>query len=789
MADFGLYVQRRMNMHEVTEQYDVVVCGGGLAGISAAISAARHGAKTVLVHDRPVLGGNSSSEVRVTPHGAAAFHAYAREGGIIAEALIEERARNHERITENGWTNSVWDLILYDMVQRTDHLTLHLNTPIVDAQVIDGRLTSVTAHNANAETTLTIHGRIFIDCTGDGTLGAVAGCESRHGIEAQAEFGEPSAPLDASGDTMGSSLHFKTVDVGHPVPYSPPPWAASYKDLGFFRSGGRVAKTLKSGYWWIEIGPPWHTIHGNEAIRHELTRQVLGIWDWYKNHDPEWSPKAQNIALDWIGQVPGKRESRRLMGEKLLTEHDLRDNPPFEDEVAFGGWYIDLHSIGGLYEKVAEPLTNARMEKEGSNYGEQRYVGPFGIPLGALVSKDIENLMFAGRNISATHVALGSLRVQGTTAVMGQATGTTAALTLAMGGFKDVLSEAIPDIQQALIRDGCFLPHVPTSDPEDLAPLAVVEASSEAVSMGVGPDSVLELNGLDHWRDYPIFPTDGTLDRRLTQWIAVGTGQPLTQVRVCLSNAGDSPVEINASIHRVDGIWDYRVAADTLRTGRISLPPGADQWIGWEVDLSANELDGQGYVRLDLEGVSELIEWRIAGAIAPGQVAGYEVAPGRLRRFGGGATLSFEVEPPQRAYPPSHVTNGTVRPHHRTNQWRSADFAQDPQWVQLTWDEDTVLAQVQITFPGHLLREYHACPPLYRDPQCARRYTVAVRRAGTWNEVAARTENYQTRVVHSFAPVTADAVRVTIHETNGDNAAGIFEIRCYGDWVCTPSGL
>ncbi|MBK7819747.1 MAG: FAD-dependent oxidoreductase [Tessaracoccus sp.] len=776
-------------MQEVREQYDVVVCGGGLAGVSAAISAARHGAKVVLLHDRPVLGGNSSSEVRVTPHGAAAFHAYAREGGIIAEALIEDRARNHERITENGWTNSVWDLILYDMVQRTVGLTLRLNTPVTGAEVSDGRILSVTARNVNAETVYVVEGRVFIDCTGDGTLGEVAGCESRHGIESHAEFGEPSAPDEPSEATMGSSLHFKTVDVGHPVPFTPPPWAASYDDIHFFRSGGRVAKTLKSGYWWIEIGPPWHTIHGNEEIRHELTRQVLGIWDWYKNHDPEWSPQAETIALDWIGQVPGKRESRRLVGERFLTEHDLRENPAFEDEVAFGGWYIDLHSIGGLYEEVAEPLTNARMEEQGSNFGEQRYVGPFGIPLSALVSKDIENLMFAGRNISASHVALGALRVQGTTAVMGQATGTAAALALARGGFKDVLKETMPDIQQALVRDGCFLPHVPVSDALDLAPLATVESSSETLIAGVGPDDTFELNGLDHWRDYPIFPTTGVLDRRLSQWVAVGEGQPVSHVGFCLSNTGDTPVEIAASIRKVDGIWDYRVATEALRIGSLTLPPGVDQWIDWQVGLSSAELEGQGYIRLDLEGVSDTVEWRLAGAIAPGQVAGYEVAPGRLRRFGGGATLSFRVEPPQRGYPASHITNGVCRPHARTNQWRSAVDQGLPQWSQLVWDEPTTVAEVQITFPGHLLREYHACPPLYRDPQCAKNYTVSVRRDGHWVDVASANENYQTRVVHTFDPVACDALRVTIRETNGDTAAGIYEIRCYSEPTCTPCGL
>jgi len=206
-------------LKNITQNFDIVVCGGGLAGFCAAVAAARQGAKTCLVQDRPVLGGNSSSEVRVTPHGAAAFHAYARETGIISEVLIEERARNHETIFENGWTNSVWDLTLYDVARTTPNLTLHVNTTIV--AVIDGNgdritetppagagfgylhrpacarsrtLTAVVGRVANAEVELVLVGKYFIDCTGDGLVADLAGCEWRMGSEGSEEFGEPHAP-------------------------------------------------------------------------------------------------------------------------------------------------------------------------------------------------------------------------------------------------------------------------------------------------------------------------------------------------------------------------------------------------------------------------------------------------------------------------------------------------------------------------------------------------------------------------------------------------------------------
>jgi len=353
-------------MKSLTQEFDVVVAGGGLAGFCAAIAAARKGAKTCLVQDRPVLGGNSSSEVRVTPHGAAAFHAYARETGIISEVLIEERARNHETIFENGWTNSVWDLVLYDMAQTTPNLTLHVNTAVV-AVVMEGvgrvdstplpetrlgflhrpacapsrKLEAFIGRVSNAEVELTLRGRYFIDCTGDGLVADLAGCEWRMGSEGRAEFNEPHAPVQPSKDAMGNSIHFRARDVGHPVPFTPPDWAVKHEDAGYFYEQGRKPKTVKGGYWWLEIGVPWDTIHQAEDIRHELTRHTLGVWDWIKNKDPKTRDLAANYALDWIGQVPGKRESRRIIGCYFMTEHDVQNKTMFPDEIAFGGWFLD----------------------------------------------------------------------------------------------------------------------------------------------------------------------------------------------------------------------------------------------------------------------------------------------------------------------------------------------------------------------------------------------------------------------------------------------------------------
>lgn len=772
-------------MRTVTEKYDVVVCGGGLAGFSAAIAAARHGATTVLVQDRPVLGGNSSSEIRVTPHGAAAFHGYARETGVISEALIEDRVRNHAKIEENGWTNSVWDLILYDMAVRTDNLTLHLNTGVESAQVVGSTITEITARTWGAEVIREIAGAVFIDCTGDGTLGELAGNPSRFGIEASAEFDEVHAPVEASSDTMGSSLHFKTVDTGKPTPFHAPEWAVRYDSDEFFTRGGRKIPTLESGYWWIELGAPWDTLHDNEVIRHELTRHVLGIWDYLKNRHPYWAPRATNLSLDWIGQVPGKRESRRLEGRYLLTESDLIEGRTFDDEVAFGGWYMDLHTIGGLLKEVAEPSTqNQWLDPAKASMGS-KYVPPFGIPLRSLSSVNRDNLFFAGRNMSATHVAMGATRVMGTCASMGQAVGIAAARNFAAGNVVEAALADVSEIQQTVLRDGAFLVNVANSDQIDLARSATVTASSSDVVHGVGPSSADRTGGIDYWRGYPLFPFTGMLNRRAAQWIVRGKGQPIGSIRLCLSNHGTAPTRVAATLQAVDDIWDYRVDTGmTLAKDELEVPVGGPSWVTWDIGLP--EASESSFARIDLSP-AENIEWHISPAVAPGQIATFEDSPGHYRRFGSGQTLSFEVVPAQRGYEPEQVISGEARPHRSTNQWRSDPAVPLPAWIELAWPTRQRIAQVQVTFAGHLLREYHAYPAFYRDPQCLRDYELQVASdGGQWSTVVRVEGNTATRVVHTLHTGTdASKLRLVALSTNGDPAVGIYEIRVYDEPVCT----
>lgn len=767
-------------MKQVHEQFDVVVCGGGLAGVCAAISSARGGAKTALVQDRPVLGGNSSSEVRVTPHGAAAFHAYARETGILSELLIEERAVNHEAIFENGWTNSVWDMVMYDLVQRTPNLTLHLNTAVLGVVVEARTLKSVECRVANAELDLSLQAKVFIDCTGDGVIAAEAGCEWRMGSEGKAEFNEPHAPSEANADIMGNSIHFKTKDMGRPAPFKLPTWAIEHTDGRYFYDQGRLPKEVRGGYWWIEIGVPYDTIHEAETIRHELTRHTLGVWDWIKNKDPKTMKLAENYALDWIGQVPGKRESRRIMGRYLMNEWDAIRCTVHPDEIAFGGWFIDIHTPGGLLAETSEPAS-AEGYSETSEYAFRSYAGPYGIPLRMLVSKDIDNLMMAGRNVSATHCALATVRVMATTALMGQAAGVAAALAVEKGtNLAAVCEQDYGTVQQRLLRDGCFLPSVRNEDAADIARKATVSDSSEASFAGVGPESTGAHEGLSFWRDQAVPLREELLQRR-GQWLALGdnTGETLKSVSFCLSNSTNQTQTVDARLMHVKHIWDYAIDPSMERTqGVLTVEPGERQWITWPLPTDL-QLASDGYIRLDLLE-NPNVSWHVAGAVIAGHVSAFEMAPGKMRRYSSGVTLALRVDPPQKSFGSANVISGHTRPYAGTNLWRSDPAQTLPQVLDLAWDQPQTISQVDLTFPGHLLREYHAYAPFYRDPQCVRDYDIQIDRDGTWHTALQVRDNYQRHCHHALpAPTNTNKLRILIHATNGDPSAAIYEVRVY----------
>lgn len=438
---------------------DVLVAGGGLAGVLAAVSAARHGAKVILVQDRSRLGGNSSSEVKM--HVVGANHHKSRpgwrEGGLLEEFRLDDAVNNPHRSWE------MWDLLLYDKVISEPNITLLLETAVYRAAVRSGRITEVMARCDKSEHLYRIQAKIYCDCTGDSRLGLEAGAAIRTGREARSEYGESLAPETADNETLGSSILFTSRPYPRSVPFKAPAWARKVSREHLRK---RPTNSWEYGYWWIEWGGDKDTIGDNELIRFELLSIVMGVWDYIKNSGDH--PDSDHYGLDWVGMMPGKRGSRRLLGDYVLRQDDLAKSVHFDDAVCIGGWPMDDHPPGGFDRAELPPAVQVKT------------ADVYSIPLRSLYSKNIANLMMAGRNISASHVAFTSTRVMATCAVEGQAIGTAAALCIQNGWSPRQLAadaSRMRSLQQRLLRDDQSISGLSNQDPDDLARRATITAS------------------------------------------------------------------------------------------------------------------------------------------------------------------------------------------------------------------------------------------------------------------------------------------------------------------------
>lgn len=472
VADIEARLAGEPHMRLVDLDCDVLVAGGGMAGVCAALAAARNGARVVLVQDRSRLGGNASSEVRM--HIVGADHHGGRpgwrEGGIIEELRLENAVRN----PHSKW--EMWDLLLYDKVVSEPNIRLLLDAVVCGVAMVDGRIAQTLVRCDKTEHFYRVTAPLHADCTGDCRLGLEAGAQFRTGHEGRDAFEESLAPETAGPGTLGSSILFTSKDQWEPSPFVAPSWARKItKEQLKFRGIG----SWEYGYWWIEWGGQHSAIHDNERIRFELLSIVLGVWDYIKNSGE--FPESASWAMDWIGMIPGKRSSRRLDGAHILTQQDCTgDNPPFPDAVAIGGWPFDNHPPTGFDDPEVPPYTSVPIKEV------------YSIPLRSLYSVNVPNLLMAGRNISASHVAFSSTRVMATCSTLGQAMGTAAAYCAKHGLLPGelVADEAhLAAYRQGLLRDDQTIKGLANADPEDLARTATVTASG--VVAGSAPENVI----------------------------------------------------------------------------------------------------------------------------------------------------------------------------------------------------------------------------------------------------------------------------------------------------------
>jgi hypothetical protein len=741
----------------IHRSFDLIVVGGGISGTCAAISAARNGMNVALVHERSTLGGNSSSEVRLFPEDTCSFSTWIKESGILEEIAVEERVRNWEPYIE-GLMNSHWDLVLYEWTKREKSLTLFLNTTMREVEMADeSHIQAVHGAQLGTEREFILAAPLFIDASGDGVLGYRSGAQFLWGPELQSEYHEQLAPREPGTGLMGNTLFFRARDVGKPIPYSKPDWAAEFdteQDLTHREHGH-----IECGYWWIEVGAPLHPIRDNEQIRDEALRQLLGVWDHIKNHctQPGIRERAQNYALEFVGFWPYKRESRRILGDYTLTEKDVRDPSIHPDDIAYGAWGIDIHVPGGIQERHTPPYPPPRSDE---NF-QQRGTIPYGIPLRSCYSRNVVNLLTAGRPIGASYVAFASSRVLPTGAIVGQGVGAAAALCRKYQCEpREVARDHAAELQQLLLRQDASIPGVDNADPKDLARRAQVVASSEAMLQ------------------FPESETFHPARLSLGQLFPIST-ERLETIELLLQSPSTSDQKISLSVRKVEHVWDLR-PTPVVATVTATIGPGYKGYVPFPMRVKT-EPGSLYFAQIEANpqiGWAMFAESGGPPSMVPVGTTAADLPPGGLwRPLTGGRSFVLRLSPEQQPYGPQNVVRGTHRPDRWTNIFLSDPARGLPAWLELRLPTPVRFNEIQLTFDTDANRRVGL--PLFRYPECVKKYEIAIPQGDGWTTLVQADGNYFRRRVHTVDAVTTNRVRINIHETNGSPQARIYEVRLY----------
>ena len=657
---------------------DFIIAGGGMAGTCSAITAARQGLKVVLVQDRPVLGGNASSEVRLWILGASSHmgnnNRWAREGGVIDEILIENLYRNKEG------NSLILDTILLEKVTNEPNITLLLNTAVYEVHKKDDRtIDYLKAFCSQNSTEYELHAPLFCDASGDGIVGFLSGAAFRMGAESKHEFGELFAEEESSCELLGHSLYFYSKRTDQLVKYVPPAFALKdikkipkYKILNQNDHGCRL--------WWIEYGGRKDTVHDTEKIKWELWRVVYGVWDYIKNSGK--FEDAENLTLEWVGTIPGKRESRRFEGHYMLKQQDVVEQKEFEDAVAFGGWALDLHPADGIYSELPSCV-------------QWHSKGMYQIPYRCYVSKDIDNLFFAGRIISTTHVAFGSTRVMATSAHGGQAVGMAAVLCSQHSlQPKQILeNNLIKCLQESLNVSGQSITGIPFKKQNDLSNSATITASSTLTINEIPFDGEwIPLNESSG----QLLPFQKNKNHQFTVLVKSDTKTTLTaELRVSGKKANYTPDVILEKIELTVEPGEQYIDIKFEKT----VP---DNQYGFLVFLKNTKL----FLKCSTHrytGVTSVFNGKNKavsneGIQSPPPGIGIDTfefwCP---RRRPGGQNIAMKIMPGLELYSPANIANGFTRPYLSANAW-AADLADIQPQILLEWKEKKRVQTITLFF-------------------------------------------------------------------------------------------
>lgn len=718
---------------------DMTVVGGGMAGVAAAVTGARLGLKTLLVQNRFCLGGPASIECDSDADGGLVCGASewttrdARETGVI-----EDMRLTGEFLFVNGWRN-YWSQMLRDLCEAEPNLTLLLNTEVYGVEMKGTRIVKLTARTIGSDLTHFIFPGTVIDSSGDSFVGFEAGAEFRMGREAKSEFNERLAPEQSDECTLGSSLYFRAVDLGHPVPFIPPPWACRFEDETPFI--GRGHKNFEKGYWWLECGGDMNTIGDNEEIYRKLLAILYGIWDHIKNHGDH---GAENYAINWIAGFPGKRESRRLIGDYILRESDILENRKFDDAVTYGGGNVDLHPIQGFFSGNT-PC--------GPEHGILS-PGLYQIPLRCLYSRNIENLLMAGRNISASHVAFSSTRLMATCSAGGQAAAGAAFLMKKYHlAPREIDAGHIPELRRILYRVDHTVPGIDIRDETNLC------GGAKAVVSSSMPLELREVEGRETFSEETPFSAQS--------FVAANAG--VDSVFFRFDNPFTEPKTVTAELVRQKKMYEF-TTGEVLAKAEAEV--GNGNAVEAEFRLHAQIEPGTRYY-IRLTGPNGLGVC-YARCYLPGVYKARKIMAGWPPK-GDNMNLCGRFLPEQRPFEAANLLSTHNRGGDHLSAWISDPAKGFPQTAEIIFPEKKSCGCVELIFDTNL----DALNIYAIQEECVRDYLLEGIRDGKTAVLAEISGNYLRFRKHIFEPRLLDGLRLTVKASNGAPSARVYQIRAY----------
>ncbi len=740
-------------------QSEFVVVGGGTAGVCAAITAARKGTKTVLIQDRPVLGGNASSEVRLWILGATSHmgnnNRWSREGGVMDEILIENLHRNKEG------NAVIFDTVLLEKVLNEKNITLLLNTNVYDIlKENNTKIESVRAFNSQNSTEYIISAPLFCDASGDGIVAFKAGASFRMGAESKEEFGELFAPDKSYGELLGHSMYFYSKNTDKPVKFIAPDFALKdIKKIPRYKAIGKDDKGCR--FWWFEYGGEGDTIHDTEEIKYELWKVIYGVWDYIKNSGE--FEDVDNMTLEWVGTIPGKRESRRFNGLYMMKQQDVLGQTVFDDAIAHGGWAIDLHPAEGVYSKL-------------SACTQWHSKGVYQIPYRSFVSKDIDNLFLAGRIISATHVAFGSTRVMATTGLCAQAVGMAATICIKNNiNPAEILENGlIKTLQNELNIVGQSIPNIPIQVDSNLVNEATVTSSSNLslnkipfdggwTNLATSAAQLLPFKGNENYT-FKVFvkadeDTQIEVQLRTSKKSKNYTPEVILENQIINLKKGEQEIEFKFS----SSVTENQYAFVTFMSNEKAYLKNSNQRYSGVLSV--------------FNGVNKAVSNN--GKQTPPSGIGVDTFEFWIpQRRPEGYNIAMEISPSIEAFRSTNIGNGYVRPWGSVNAW-SASLEDKKPSLKIEWKTEKELSEIKLFLDSdydHPLESTLMGHPEEVVPFCLRNYTITDLNGTV---LVTKEGNYQTINTWRFdSKIKTKGIIINVEHPSENVPASIFEVIC-----------